>query len=506
MAMSDKPNFLILMVDQLSGVFFPDGPADFLKTPNLRALSDEAVSFRKAYCASPLCAPSRVSFMTGQLPSKTGAFDNAAEFRSSLPTFAHHLRAAGYNTILCGKMHFIGADQMHGFEQRLTTDIYPADFGWTPNWLAAEDRIDWWYHNLGSVTGAGTAVTTNQLEFDDEVAYHAKLKLSQIARQQTDRPFCLTVSFTHPHDPYVARQEYWDLYADDEVPMPDVAAIAYAEQDAHSRRLMDLCDWRNHAVAERHVRDARHAYFANVSYLDEQIGEILQTLEALRLADNTVIIFCADHGDMLGERGLWYKMSFFESSVRIPLMVHAPSMFASRSVDEPVSGLDPLPTLIELAGGAPADGLDGSSLVGLLGGGREPARRIASEYAAEGAVEPMVMIVEGDWKYVLAETDGAQLFDLATDPTETRNLVGDPRHQAIESSMQKTVQSNWDLSRFRNDVISSQQNRMAVDRALRTGAHTAWDFQPIQVASERYMRNNLDLNQLEQTARFPPQE
>ncbi len=178
MAMTDKMNFLIIMVDQLNGCLFPDGrPADFLKTDHLRALAEKSVRFRRNYTASPLCGPGRASFMSGQLPSRTGVYDNAAEFSSALPTFAHYLRQAGWATCLSGKMHFVGPDQLHGFEQRLTTDIYHADFGWTPDYRQPGQRIDWWYHNLGSVTGAGVAETTNQLEYDDEVAHFACQKL-----------------------------------------------------------------------------------------------------------------------------------------------------------------------------------------------------------------------------------------------------------------------------------------------------------------------------------------
>ncbi|MEX0760519.1 MAG: sulfatase-like hydrolase/transferase, partial [Tistlia sp.] len=168
------PNILILMVDQLAGTFFPDGPAGFLKTPHLAALAERSLRFANCYTGSPLCTPARGAFMTGSLPSRTGIYDNAAEFASAIPTYAHYLRRAGYQTCLSGKMHFIGADQLHGFEQRLTTDIYPADFGWTPDYRKPGERIDWWYHNLGSVGGAGTAEISNQLEFDDEVAYQAE--------------------------------------------------------------------------------------------------------------------------------------------------------------------------------------------------------------------------------------------------------------------------------------------------------------------------------------------
>jgi choline-sulfatase len=212
--MTKRPNILIFMVDQLNGTLFPDGPADWLHAPNLKDLAARSTRFANAYTASPLCAPGRASFMSGLLPSRSRVYDNAAEFCADIPTYAHHLRRAGYQNCLSGKMHFVGPDQLHGFEDRLTTDIYPADFGWTPDYRKPGERIDWWYHNLGSVTGAGVAEISNQMEYDDEVAYHATRKVYDLGRGHDARPWCLTVSFTHPHDPYVARRKYWDLYED----------------------------------------------------------------------------------------------------------------------------------------------------------------------------------------------------------------------------------------------------------------------------------------------------
>ena len=199
--MAERPNILIFMVDQLNGTLFPDGPAAWLHAPNLKALAARSTRFANAYTGSPLCAPGRASFMSGQLPRRTRVYDNAAEFASDIPTYAHHLRAAGYSTTLSGKMHFVGPDQLHGFEERLTTDIYPADFGWTPDYDKPGERIDWWYHNLGSVKGAGVAEITNQLEYDDEVAFNAVRKVYDLGRRLEQRPWMMTVSFTHPHDP-----------------------------------------------------------------------------------------------------------------------------------------------------------------------------------------------------------------------------------------------------------------------------------------------------------------
>ncbi|MDO8883394.1 choline-sulfatase, partial [Pseudotabrizicola sp.] len=345
-AKADRPNILIIMVDQLTGTLFPDGPADFLHTPNLRRLAEHSMRFQNCYTASPLCAPARASFMSGQLPSRTRVYDNAAEFASDIPTYAHHLRRAGYYTAISGKMHFVGPDQMHGFEDRLTTDIYPADFGWTPDYRKPGERIDWWYHNLGSVTGAGVAEITNQLEYDDDVAFQAVQKLYDLSRGADRRPWCLTVSFTHPHDPFVARRKYWDLYEGaPELTPPD--PIAYADQDPHSQRLMDACDWRAFDISPDQIRRARQGYFANISYVDDKIGEIFAVLEATR--QESVVVFLSDHGEMLGERGLWFKMNFFDGSARVPLMISAPDL-APGLITDPVSTIDLTPTLAAIAG------------------------------------------------------------------------------------------------------------------------------------------------------------
>ncbi len=493
-----KPNILIFMVDQLNGTLFPDGPASWLHTPNLRALAERSVRFANTYTASPLCAPGRAAFMTGQLPSQTRVYDNAAEFPSAIPTFAHHLRRSGYHTCLSGKMHFVGPDQLHGFEQRLTTDIYPADFGWTPDWTKPGQRIDWWYHNLGSVTGAGVAEITNQLEYDDEVAFHASQKLYDLSRHQ-DRPWCLTVSFTHPHDPYVARRKDWDFYEGCDHLLPEVAAMDYADHDPHSQRIFDANDWRNYDITEDDIRRSRRAYFANISYLDSKIGQLLDVLDATR--QEAIVMFVSDHGDMLGERGLWFKMSFFEGSCRVPLMISGPGLAPGR-IDKPVSTIDVCPTLADLAGidiGEVAPWTSGESLVPVAGGG--PRSPVAMEYAAEGSVAPMVALRSGRWKYTRCAVDPEQFFDLEADPHELENLATDP--PAEIDAFRAEADSRWDLERFDRDVRASQACRLVTYDALRNGAYYPWDYQPLRVASERFMRNHMDLNDLEENQRFP---
>jgi choline-sulfatase len=502
-----KPNILVIMVDQLNGTFFPDGPADFLHTPHLKALAARSARFVNNYTSSPLCAPARASFMAGQLPSRTRVYDNAAEYVSSIPTFAHHLRRAGYYTALSGKMHFVGPDQLHGFEERLTTDIYPADFGWTPDYRKPGERIDWWYHNMGSVTGAGVAEITNQMEYDDEVAFLANQKIYHLSRENDDagrRPWCVTVSFTHPHDPYVARRKYWDLYEGCEHLKPTVGDIAFDQQDPHSQRLMLACDYQAFDITAENVSRSRQAYFANISYLDDKVGELIDTLTRSRQLDNTVILFCSDHGDMLGERGLWFKMNFFEGSARVPLMIAGPGIAAGRHL-APVSNLDITPTMADLAGISIDEIMpwtDGESLVPVIDGGARVSP-VLMEYAAEGSYSPLVGIREGKWKYIHCELDPDQLFDLESDPQERVNLAADPAHAATLAEYRAMVQEKWDMERFDADVRESQARRWVVYEALRNGAYYPWDHQPLQKASERYMRNHMNLDNLENDKRYP---
>ena len=499
-----KPNILIFMVDQLNGTLFPDGPAEWLHAPNLKKLAARSTRFRNAYTASPLCAPGRASFMSGLLPFHSRVYDNAAEFAADIPTYAHHLRRAGYQTCLSGKMHFVGPDQLHGFEERLTTDIYPADFGWTPDYRKPGERIDWWYHNLGSVTGSGVAEISNQMEYDDEVAYNATRKVYDLGRGHDERPWCLTVSFTHPHDPYVARKKYWDLYEDCEHLLPEVPAFPYEEHDNHSKRIFDANDWRSFNITEEDIKRSRRAYFANISYLDDKIGEVMEALEGTRQVDDTIILFVSDHGDMLGERGLWFKMSFYEGSSRVPLMISAPSMEPGL-VTEAVSTIDVCPTLCELAGVSMdeiAPWVEGQSLEP-QGRGVTRENPVAMEYAAEASYAPLVSLRQGKWKFIRCSLDPDQLFDLEEDPHELTNLADDPAHAETLKYFAEKAEARWDMELFDAQVRQSQARRWVVYEALRQGGYYPWDYQPLMKASERYMRNHMDLNVVKVNQRYP---
>jgi choline-sulfatase len=271
--------------------------------------------------------------------------------------------------------------------------------------------------------------------------------------------------------------------------------------DPHSQRLMDACDWRSLDITPDHIRRARRAYFANISYIDDKIGEILSVLEATR--QEAAIVFLSDHGEMLGRKGLWFKMSFFEGSSRVPLMIAAPGMPAGR-IDTPVSTIDLTPTLAALAGAsldAVAPWTEGVDLAPVAKGAPRPP--VAMEYAAEGTITPMVALRDGPWKYIRCPADPDILFDLASDPDEQVNRATDPAAAPILARLQALADQRWNLSAFDAQVRESQARRWVVYEALRNGAYFPWDHQPLRAASERYMRNHMDLNVLEEQKRFP---
>ena len=499
-----KPNILFLMADQLAAQFLGAYGHKIAKTPNLDQLTKSGIVFENAYSSSPLCSPARATIMNGLLPSRTGVYDNAAEFPSSIPTWAHYLRLQGYKTCLSGKMHFVGPDQLHGLEERLTTDIYPADFGWTPDWRLKQERIDWWYHNMTSVLQPGIAEITNQLEYDDEVAFLAVRKIYDYARFEPGKPFCLMASFTHPHDPYAARAKYWNLYRDEDMDLPRVGAMPREQLDAHSQRLYDVSAMQDYAVTESDIRAARHGYYANISYIDDLVGQLLDALEATGQLENTVIVFTSDHGDFLGERGLWYKMSYLEPAAHIPLIVFAPKSFNARRIKEPVSLADILPTLVDLATEGKSElarPVDGRSLYPLLTGAAENPQATAwGEYLAEGTIAPMYMLRRGPWKYIYCPTDPEQLFNLVDDPGELNNLAGS---HPLSVKFHSEVVAKFDIPKINKAVHESQQARLMMFEALKRGAHFPWDFQPLRDASEQYTRNHMSVTDRDQQSRFP---
>ncbi|WP_353618773.1 choline-sulfatase [Tropicibacter sp. R16_0] len=506
--MPRRPNIVIIMADQLAPHFCGAYGHRVAKTPHMDALAARGMRFDAAYCNAPLCAPSRFAFMSGQLISRIAAYDNASEFRASVPTFAHYLKALGYRTCLSGKMHFVGPDQKHGFQDRVTTDIYPADFAWTPDWEAPDERIDKWYHNMQTVKESGVAVATFQTDYDDEVGFAARRWLIDRGRDRAsgdDAPFAMVASFIHPHDPYVAKPEFWELYSDDDIDMPEVV-LSPEEQDPFSRRVMDGIEASYVPLTEEEVRRARRAYLANVSYFDSKVGEMVKALEDTGELDNTVIIVTADHGDMLGERGLWYKMNFFEHSARVPLIMAGPGVVRG-TAQNACSLVDMLPTLLEMAGGDSTmlgEPVDGRSLMPLARGEPDPVDEAIGEYCAEMTPAPVFMIRRGTLKYIHCDVDPPQLYDLARDPMERVNVADDPAYAEPATRFAAEVAERWNSDALRADVIATQKSRRALHAAMEAGAGEAWDYNPPSDASQQYVRNHMDWTVAAARYRFPP--
>ena len=540
MAAEKRPCFLVLMADQLAASWLPIYGHPVVQAPHLSELARGATVFDSAYTPFPLCAPARAAMLTGRYASEVGVYDNAAELRAGAPTVAHALRAAGYHTAVAGKMHFVGPDQLHGFEERLTTDIYPADVDWTPDWSRSLDEALPWYHTMESVLTPGICDASMQTDYDEEVAFTATRKLYEIARHRADQPFFLFVSFTNPHDPWEIPARHWDRYRRDQIDDPAVPALPLDTVDPHSRRLRAMCRVDEEGLTAAQIRRARHGYYAAVSYLDERVGEVLRALRDSGLHERTTVLFCADHGEMLGERGLWYKMSFLEHSARVPLIVRRPAGEGAGGGPEaragdgaeartgggaearagggaearaggrgrvagPVSLLDVAPTLLELAGLDPdaiAGAGDGVSLAPALHGGEAPEHPVVSEYHAEGVQAPSAMIRSGAHKLIVSLQDPDLLYDLARDPRELHDRSGDPDSARVAAGLREQLQQRLDLSDIDRRVRQSQRERWLVSRALRQGRPTSWDFQPAVDAARQYIRNREDMYELQRRARL----
>ncbi len=471
-----NPNILFIQVDQLAAASLQCYGDAVCHAPTLDNLASSGVVFENAYCNFPLCAPSRFSMASGQLCSAIGAFDNAAEFSAEIPTYAHHLRRLGYQTLLSGKMHFIGPDQYHGFEKRLTPDLYPADFSWVPNW-GNEGKRD--TNDPRSVTISGVCERSVQIDFDEDVTHQAVRALYDMARSEDKRPFFLQVSYTHPHEPYLCKQEYWNLYNDVEIPEPTVGVLPEAQHDAHSVRLLKDFGMLNVEFSAEQVQHARRAYYGSISYLDNMINDIIQALKATGAHENTAIVFTSDHGDMLGERGMWFKKHFYEKSLRIPLLICAPWIKPQR-LSELVSLVDLLPTFNGLATNGQwrqtTEKLEGKDLTALFDQNNSISNRaVYAEYLAEATTVPLFMIRRDNLKFISSSTDPSLLFDLDADPSELRNLAFEPEYANAVKEFEEEVASKWNEQTLSKQIVLSQQRRALIREAVKSGVEVRWN-------------------------------
>lgn len=482
-----NPNILLIMADQFQADCLGCYGHPVVQSPNIDGISRNGVVFDSCYSPSPLCAPSRASLFSGLLPNGNGVYDNGAEFLASIPTLVHYLRVNGYRTVASGKLHFIGPDQLHGFEYRLTTDIYPAGFDYIPG-----DWIDGIQRSRGASVGvlkeSGICRRSLQMDYDDLAHFRALEALYEIARFGSGQPFFMTVSYTHPHDPFYITAPYWFRYSNGDIALPQVTSEMVVEHPYDK--------WLNyhHSIdvlppTPDDILRSRHAYYGMISYIDDKVGELIDVLRQTDQLENTIVVFTADHGEMLGERGMWFKRSMYEMSTRVPLIISWPLEFPSHRVSVPVSLLDLFPTMVSLLGNKLNVPLDGSDLRSFLCGNATAHRPpVISEYLGEGIEQPVRMVREGSLKFVYVHGQAEQLYDLDVDPNELSNIANDKSMMDKRSHLRSVALSNWNPEEQKRLVIKSQTDRRFLRKVHREGQSVTWDFEPDCQERFRFVR------------------
>jgi choline-sulfatase len=489
-----QPNILMIQADQMSALALGCYGHPLARTPHIDRLAEQGVLFTNMYCNSPLCGPSRSSMVAGRHPHRIGCYDNANELPAAVPTFMHLLRSVNYELWMSGKMHFVGPDQLHGLHGRMNTDIYPSNFDWTADWTRGT------YGNPGTsvryLHHSGPCSASLQLDYDEETTSLGLRALRDLTRSsgRSGNPFFLCVSLTHPHDPYHITPEFWDLYRHDEVPPPSVPATPMGDLHPFNQWLQIHHEVDRYPPSRETVQMTRHAYLAMVSYVDAKVGELLAELKRLGIEKDTVVLFTSDHGDMQGEHGMWFKRTFYEDSMRVPLIFSAPGIIRENvRVDTPVSLVDLFPTLTAL-GEAPdewpgREDLDGNNLAPFLRGDAPgKLKPMLAEYLGEGVLEPMRMTRNERYKYVHVAHHEPLLFDLQADPGETNNLSGDPALQAVERTLRDAVLQDWNDDAVKTTVMRNQQQRLLLKDALNKGQPFSWDYQPWFDAARQWVR------------------
>ena len=458
----DRPNILLVMSDQHSKHVTGCYGDSVISTPNIDRLASQGVLFEDAYCPFPLCAPSRMAFMTGKEPSSIRMYDNGSILPSDEPTFAHALGQSGYETVLCGRMHFNGPDQRHGFQKR----IFPEISGHACGMLEGTNGF-----GRPSLEKSGPG-RNHYLLYDEECVTEATRWLRERPGTEDESPFCMVVGLVGPHCPFVCPQDLFDKYFD-AIDVPECTeeqARAMSTYNQRFRSRSNILD-----ATEHEIRRTRAAYYGMVEFDDALVGRLMATLEETGLGEDTMVVYVSDHGEMAGEHGLWWKMSFYEGSAGVPLVVSMPGRFPEgfRSV-APASLIDLAPTLCEI-GHAPAPpDVQGRSLVSVLGGQEgDTDRSVFSELFTDIGVwktrgpsgGPGRMLRKGSWKCMYYHGEEPELYNLAEDPGETSDRSRDPECKPILDRMLAEILSDWDPAELQADMDRSIAKRAFVRAA-----------------------------------------
>ena len=462
LAAAEKPNVLFIAVDDMNADLGCYGHP-LVKSPNIDRLAARGTRFERAYCQFPLCSPSRVSLMTGLRPDTTKIFDLNTDFRkTTLPdvvTLPQTFMKDGYFAARVGKIYHYGnpgqigtngLDDAKSWQKRINPRGRDKD---------EEDKIT----NHTPKRGFGSSLSFQAAEGTDEEQTDGIVAAEtiQLMKAHKDRPFFIAAGFYRPHCPYVAPKKYFDMYPLDKV---DIAA----EPARHRDTLLPAATASNtpfpaFGVTPQQEREARRAYYATISFVDTQVGKLLDALEELGIADNTIVVFWSDHGYLVGEHGLWMKMSLFEQSARVPLIVADPRQkVKGQSSPRTVELIDLYPTLADLAGVTPPKDLPGKSLRPLLNDPKANWDRPAFTQVWRGGY-PGLSVRTERWRY--SEWDGGkkgvELYDHDADPQEYYNLATQTQHAATVTEMKKLLRANWpvDSESFTHKAAKPKQDK-----------------------------------------------
>ena len=460
-------NLLVIMSDEHSPHVLGVAGHALASTPHLDRLSARGTRFTAAYCTSPICVPSRAGFATGKYPHQIGYWDNADPYDGAVPSWHHLLREAGHRVVSIGKLHFRGKPgDDHGFSEELMPMHVIDGIGDVKGLVRENIPRRNGYDKLAKLAGPGESPYTR---YDREIAARAQKWLREDARRYGERPWALFVSFVCPHFPLIAPPQFYGLYPPERIALPK-QYLPEERPDHPYLRDYDGCVGYDLGFGGDHakVRRAIAGYLGLVSFMDDNVGKVLQALDDAGLTDETRVVYTSDHGDNVGARGLWGKSTMYEESAGVPLLMAGPDVPPGVTCETPVSHVDLFPFFVESAGCAmPADDHYGVSPLALLAA-RQAERAVLSEYHAIGSTGGVTMLRKGRWKYVHCARHRPQLFDLETDPEELVDLAGDPMHSGTLASLEA------ELRRFCSpEEVDARAKRRQAELLARYGGREA---------------------------------
>ncbi len=443
-----------------------------VKTPNIDRLAQKGTIFTNAYTNCPICVPARASLATGRYVHQIGCWDNAFPYTGEPRGWGHRLIENGHHVTAIGKLHMRSKDDPNGHNDEIDTLHVLEGLGDLAGSIRRELRERGSIKALAREAGVGESTYS---QYDSRIASEACDWLRNAASNRGDKPWVLFVGFTLPHFPLIAPPDFYNLYEPEDIPWPRL----YGPEDRPTHpvlREMTRCMAYDTYFDEEKVRIARQAYYGMTSFLDHNIGRVLQALEESGLSEDTRIIYTSDHGDNLGNRGMWGKSCMYEESAAIPMIVAGNGVGAGARIDTPVSLVDAYQTTLEGAGVALTDeeehDMPGHSLY-RIARGETPDRTVLSEYHAAGSCTAMYMIRNGRWKYVHYVGHPPQLFDIEADPYEANDLGQSAAHRDIiaecEAKLRAVVDPEEANERAFRDQDALIQSFGGVDAVLNRG-------------------------------------